>query len=184
MVLVTKATVRGECDKNSGMDAQQAIVTKRDTRAYLPQPVSDEDLTTVLKAARMAGSAKNFQLTRLVVATDGEVRKKLATCGDFTTWIPAAPVILAFVIPVDGGRLFDVGRMAQNVMLSANALGLATCPVTFQHQDRIREALGLPDDLEAPMGVTLGHPDKAAPGRLRAPRIPLDDLVRYNSWSG
>ena len=165
------------------MDAQQAITTKRDTRAYTKEAVSEADLTTVLKAARMAGSAKNMQLTRIVAVADADLRKQLATCGDFTSWIHTAPVVLAFAIPAADGRLFDVGRMAQNAMLSANAIGLATCPVTFQHQDRIREVLGLPDGFEAPMGVTLGHPDRGAPqNRLRAPRIPLDELVHRDRW--
>lgn len=165
------------------MDAQRAITTKRDTRAYSDTPVSDGELETVLRAARMAGSAKNAQLTRIVVVTSDDGRRALTTCGDFTQWIDIAPVILVFVVPVDGGRLFDVGRMAQNAMVSANALGLATCPVTFHHQDRMREAIGLPDDMEGPMGVTLGHPDPAgAAARSRAPRIALDDLVHRERW--
>ena len=165
------------------MDVQRAILTKRDTRTYTDQPVEDGDLETVLKAARMAGSAKNAQLTRIVVATDPDVRKRLAECGDFTAWIHTAPVVLTFVIPTDGGRLFDVGRMAQNAMVAAHGLGLATCPVTFQHQDRMRDALGLPGEMEGPMGVTLGHPD-AAPSapRMRAPRVPLETLVHRDRW--
>jgi nitroreductase len=166
------------------MDALRAIATKRDTRAYRADPVSEEDLEAVLRAARMAGSAKNNQLTRIVVVTETDGRKALTSCGDFTSWIDVAPVVLVFAIPVDGGRLFDVGRMAQNAMVAANALGLATCPVTFQHQDRIREVLGLPADMEGPMGVTLGHPDvEAAASRPRAPRLPLDQIVHRERWT-
>lgn len=166
------------------MDAYKAIVTKRDARAYSPDPVDEESLRRVLQAARMAGSAKNAQLTRLVVARDPEVRKRLAACGDFTAWIPSAPIVLVFALPTEGGRIFDVGRMAQNAMVAANALGLATCPVTFQHQDRIREALGLPDDHEGPMGVTLGHAAPTGPGapRMSAPRVPIRDLVHLDRW--
>ncbi|HVM08292.1 MAG TPA: nitroreductase [Acidimicrobiales bacterium] len=166
------------------MDALRAIATKRDTRAYTAEPVTEEELESVLRAARMAGSAKNNQLTRIVVVTETEGRKALTTCGDFTSWIDAAPVVLVFAIPVDGGRLFDVGRMAQNAMVAANALGLASCPVTFQHQDRIREALGLPAGMEGPMGVTLGRPDAAATStRPRAPRLPLDQIVHRERWT-
>ena len=164
------------------MDAQQAILTKRDTRAYLPDPVDEASISTVLKAARMAGSAKNNQLTRIVVVTEEATRKALAGCGDFTSWIHTAPATLVFVIPTADGRLFDVGRMAQNAMVSAHALGLATCPVTFQHQDKIRSALGIPETHDAPMGVTLGRPDPAGSRRPRAPRLPLEDLVHRERW--
>lgn len=164
------------------MDAHEAIVTKRDTRSYLPDPVPPDQLDQVLRAARMAGSAKNSQLTRLVVVSDPEIRARLAECGDFTGWIGDAPVVVVLVAPVEGGRLFDLGRMAQNLMVAANALGLATCPVTFHHQDRLRPVLGLPDDMEGPMGITLGRAGPQDPSRQRAPRIPLEELVHHDRW--
>jgi nitroreductase len=87
-------------------------------------------------------------------------------------------VVAVFVIPTDGGRLFDVGRMAQNMMVAAHALGLASCPVTFHHQDRMRAAIDLPATHEGPMGVTLGYPAESEPQNpLRAPRLALDELV-------
>ena len=164
------------------MDAYQAIITKRDTRQYLPVAVDDEVLDRVLRAGRMAGSAKNAQLTRIVVVTEEERRRRLAECGDFTSWIHTAPVVLVLVAPVEGGRLFDLGRMAQNLMVAAHDIGLATCPVTFQHQDRLRPVLDLPADLEGPMGITLGHPAPLDPNRPRAPRIALSELVHRETW--
>jgi nitroreductase len=165
------------------MVAYQAIITTRDTRAYLPDAVGADALERVLRAGRMAGSAKNAQLTRIVVVTEPDGRQALAGCGDFTSWIGTAPVVLVLVAPVEGGRLFDLGRMAQNLMVAAHDLGLATCPVTFHHQDRLRPVLGLPDDLEGPMGITLGHPASMDANRPRAPRLPLDELVHRERWS-
>jgi nitroreductase len=164
------------------MDAYEAIVTKRDTRSYLPDPVPPDQLERVLRAARMAGSAKNAQLARLVVVTDEETREHLAGCGDFTGWIGGAPVVIVLVAPVEGGRLFDLGRMAQNLMVAANELGLATCPVTFHHQSRLRPVLGLPDDMEGPMGITLGRPGPVDATRPSASRLPLDELVHRERW--
>ncbi len=165
------------------MDAYDAIIAKRDTRSYTDESVVEAQLERVLRAARMAGSAKNQQLVRLVVVTDPEVRTALTECGDFTSWIDQAPVVVVLTTPVDGGRLFDVGRMAQNLMVCATAEGLATCPVTFQHQDRIRSVLDLPADVEAHHAVTLGHPGPTpSDSPLRAPRIPIDDLVHRDRW--
>jgi nitroreductase len=165
------------------VDAYDAVISKRDRRTYRDEPVADEELRKVLQAARMAGSAKNAQLTRLVVVTDDEQRRRLTECGDFTSWIDQAPVVIVLAIPVDDGRLFDVGRMAQNVMVVANSLGLATCPVTFHHQDRLRAVLGLPETIEARHGITLGRPTAGEePNPLRAPRVPLDELVHRDRW--
>jgi nitroreductase len=164
------------------MDAYEAIVNKRDTRRFTSEPVSDDDLNRVLQAGRMAGSAKNQQLNRIVVVTDADDRAKLAECGRFADWVPSCPVILAIVVPKEGGRAFDIGRMAQNMMVAAQALGLASCPVTFHHEECTRELLGFPDDHEAPMGVGIGHPAPPEEKKESAPRIPLDELVDWGRW--
>ena len=152
------------------------------TRSYLPDPVDDDLLRRVLQAGRMAGSAKNMQVTRIVVVTQQDAREALQSCGDFTSWIANAPVVLVLCMPTETGRLFDVGRMAQNLMVAAHAEGLATCPVTFHHQDRLRPLLGLPDDHDGPMGITLGHPAAADPNRPRAPRLPLEEVAYFERW--
>lgn len=166
------------------MDAYDAIISKRDTRTFAARPVEAGTLDRVLRAARMAGSAKNSQLTRIVEVTEQDLRDGLAECGDFTSWLGTAPIVLVLVVPVDGGRLFDVGRMAQNAMVAAHAAGLASCPVTFQHQDRLRQLLGVPADREGPMGVAIGHPAPPPESRPSAPRVALDELVHRERWRG
>ncbi len=87
---------------------------KRDTRDFQDKPVADDDIHhKVLQAARMAGSAKNQQLNRLIVVTDARDRAELANCGKFADWVEGVPVMVVIVIPKDGGKMFDVGRMAQ-----------------------------------------------------------------------
>ncbi len=164
------------------MDVYEAIVNKRDTRSFSPDPVSDEDLHRVLQAGRMAGSAKNQQLNRIVVVTDPDDRAKLAECGKFADWVTRASVVMAIVVPKEGGKAFDIGRMAQNMMVAAHGLGLASCPVTFHHEDRVRELLGFPDDHEAPMGVGIGHPAPPEEKKESSPRFPLDELVDWGRW--
>jgi len=110
------------------MDAYRGVMTKRDTREFSPDPVGEDDLNRILRAARMAGSAKNEQVDRLVVVTDEGQRQELASCGKQSDWIRGAPVVIAFVVPSEGGRPFDYGRMAQNIMVTADSLGLASCP--------------------------------------------------------
>jgi nitroreductase len=166
------------------MDAYQAIVSKRDTRDFTDEPVSEDDLHKLLQAARMAGSAKNSQMNRVVVVTDQGDRVKLAGCGRFADWVPRCPAMLVFVVPQDANRPFDIGRMAQNVMVVAHSIGLASCPVTFHDQGCVNDLLGIPADHEAPMGVGVGHPAPPTEERKSAPRIPLDELVAWGRWKG
>lgn len=166
------------------MDTYSAIVSKRDLRHYTDAPISEEIMHRVLQAGRMAGSAKNEEQNRLLVVRDQAVKDNLALAGDFASWIGTAPVVIGFAAPAEGLRLFDVGRQAQNMMVAANAEGLGTCPVTLQHGKKTRSAVGLPEDWEMPMVITMGWP---APDRPESPlkrkRVPLEELVRQDRWS-
>jgi len=165
------------------MDVYEAIVNKRDTRDFRDEPVGEDHLHKVLQAGRMAGSAKNQQLNRIVVVTDPGDRAALAKCGNFADWVARAPVVCAIVVPKEGGKLFDIGRTAQNMLVTAHSLGLASCPVTFHHQDCVRDLLGIPEDHEAPMGVGIGHPAPRREGKREpSPRIPFDELVDWGRW--
>lgn len=115
--------------------------------------------------------------------TDEDQRAQLAQCGKFSDWVAAAPVVIVFVVPAEGGRLFDYGRMAQKTMVVADSLGLASWPMTFHDAGRAREVLGLPEDLEAPMGVAVGRPAPSGGDPKGSPRIPLDELACWDRWS-
>lgn len=167
------------------MDALQAIVTKRDTRSYTGQQIDPDVLDRILNAARMAGSAKNVQPVRTVVVTDPETKAALKEGGDFATWIDRPPVLVVFTVTEDAGprRMFDIGRHAQNLMVAANALGLTSCPVTLHHQDVVRDILGIPAGVEAPMLVSLGWPvSMEPPAAIAGPRVPLDSYAMHGRW--
>ena len=84
-----------------------------------------------------------------------------------------APVwILGLLVPrgyraemEEGGHLDDVISLAfafENLMLAARAEGLGTVPTTaFQRfeKDRLREIVGLPDDIDPAIVSPLGHPE-------------------------
>ena len=99
-------------------------------------------------------------------------------------WIDEAPLVVAVAVSVEAGprRMFDVGRHAQNLMLAATAVGLASCPVTMHHQDVVRDVLAMPDDVEAPMVVTLGWPGPSQRSSIGGPRIPLTEYVMRDGW--
>jgi len=164
------------------LDALKAIVSKRDSRSFTAQAVDDETLRHVLQAGRMAGSAKNLQPCRFVVLTDLAHKEELASCGQFSSWIPQAPVNIAIVVPEDG-RDFDAGRTAQNMLIAANALGLASCPVTMHDKEGARSVLALPDGLRVAIVLALGYPVPGTTSGMGAQRTPLDEMVHRERWS-
>ncbi len=168
------------------MDALTALRSKRDTRAYTDRPVDPATLDRLLDAARMAGSAKNNQPVRLIVVDEHDTIVGLQAAGDFAAWIDEAPVVVVVTVASDAGpRMhFDVGRHAQNLMVAANAEGLASCPVTIHHPDVARELLGIPAEVEPSMIITLGHPAPGgeAPLQIASARIPLGDYAYRGRW--
>lgn len=164
------------------MDAYEAIITKRDTRDYDPRAIEDEHVQRILRAARMAGSSKNEQPIRLIVLREAEQKRALAACGDFTTHLPASPLVIV-VVRMEGSRPFDAGRTAQNMMVAANALGIASCPVGIQHDDAARKVLDLPHDQIVAMAITFGYPRGGGRPQGRGDRrAGLDEFVSYERW--
>lgn len=166
------------------MTPYEAIISKRDLRVYTDQLIADDVMHRILQAGRMAGSAKNLEVNRLVLVTDQAVQDALANAGDYSSWIGTSAAIVGFASPTSELRPFDVGRQAQNMMIAAHAEGVASCPVTLNHADRCRAAVGLPDDWTMGMVITLGYPVPDHPDSpLKRTRVALDDLVVHNRWS-
>ena len=91
------------------MDTYQTIISKRDTRSFLERSVPEEAIRRIVQAGRMAGSSKNTQPCRFIVVDDPKVKEEFAKCGDFSAWIPQAPLVIV-VATLGGTRAeFDAG---------------------------------------------------------------------------
>jgi len=177
------------------MDAYLALVSKREVREYTDRPVPEEILTKVLQAGRAAGSARNTQPWRFVVLKDRQHRHDLATALMAPRNLDRCAVAIAVVLLNERLR-FDAGRVAQNMMVAAWALGVGSCPnsVRPDEHDRMRHDLGIPADAAIATVITLGYPapgqprprPKADPEKIlaRANRLPLEELVHRERFSG
>ena len=177
------------------MDAYLAVVSKREVREYLDRAVSDDVLTKILQAGRASGSSKNTQPWRFVVIKDRQHRHDLASAIMAPRNLDRCAVAIAVVLLNERLR-FDAGRVAQNMMVAAWALGVGSCPnsVRPDEHDRMRQDLGVPADAAIATIITLGYP---APGQVRPRpkvdpeeivaklnRVPLEELVHRERFNG
>lgn len=162
------------------MDAYQAIITKRDTRAFESRPVPEETVHRILQAGRMAGSSKNSQPCRFVVLQDQERRAELAGCGDFAKHMPEAPLCIAVVL-TPGGGAFDAGRAAQNMMVAGWAEGVTSCPTSMHNPACAEATLGLPPEHKVAIVLAMGYPHRDAERPSRG-RAPMDEYVHWERW--
>jgi nitroreductase len=167
-------------------EVYEAVKGLRVVRRFEDRPIEDGHLTAVLEAGRWTGSSKNRQSWVFVVVRDRNQIERLAECGDFTTPMRGADLVIAPVRLPDGYD-WDMGRVSQNMMLAAAALGVGSCPITLHRHDDARQVLGVPADHGCQFVLALGYPDEDAErqGRAKSPlsgRKPLDELVRTDRF--
>lgn len=158
-----------------------SILGLRAIRAFQDRPVSEPDLNALLEAARWTGSSKNVQSWSFVVVDDPAQKDAICSAGDFMTPVENAPMVICLVENPSGSE-FDTGRLAQNIMLAADTLGLATCPVTLHRDEVASDVLGLPDGYRCRYGVAVGHPTGAKVTSKFGGRRPMEELVHRNRF--
>ncbi|MGI9586551.1 MAG: nitroreductase family protein [Acidimicrobiia bacterium] len=165
-------------------DTYKSILALRANRSFADEPITPDDLARVLEAARWTGSSKNTQNWSFIVVDDPEQKETLCSAGDFTTPIRNAPAAICLVENPSGYE-FDTGRLAQNIMLAADALGLATCPITLHRDELAGQILELPDGYRCRYAVAIGYPSPTQRTVFAAGgRKPISELVHRNTFNG
>lgn len=164
-----------------------AVRNLRVVRKFEKRPITDSHLTAILEAGRWTGSSKNRQSWVFVVVRDRAQLDRLAECGDFTTPIHTAGLVIAPVRLPDAYD-WDMGRVSHNMMLAGAAIGVGSCPITLHRHDDARAVLGVPADHGCQWVIAMGYPDAEAEETMRAKmslggRKPLTQLVRYDRFS-
>lgn len=162
-------------------EAYRNVLRLRVVRNFSSQPLSDPHLHAILEAGRWTGSSKNRQSWSIVVITDPDQKDRLAACGDFTDPLRRAPLAIALILE-QGGNEFDIGRLAQNLMLAAKAVGVASCPVTFHRNEDAARVLGIPAGARSRYGIALGYQAEGSGTTRAGGRKDLDEFVHWNGY--
>jgi len=165
------------------IDTYDRILQLRALRAFENRPVSATHVDQLIEAARWTGSSKNRQNWSFIVVDDPQQQAALAGTGDFTDPVRNAPLTIALVLEPEGYE-FDTGRVAQNIMLAADSLGIATCPITLHRDDEAAEVLGLPAGRRCRYVIAVGYPSEAAAANKAGGRKPVEELRHHNRFNG
>ena len=167
------------------MDTYLAVASKRDWRSYADRPIPEDVVTRILDAGRVAGSGSNKQPWTFLVVEDAERKERLAESVYAAGNVRSAALAIAIATP-GGGRVLDVGRAMQNMMLVAWNDAVASCPNGMADPAAAGRALGLEDDLQPVNVLTFGYPRRpigpeskpAEEWSADANRKPLEELVK------
>lgn len=154
------------------MEAMEAILTRRSTREYTPEPVPEEALQQLLRAAMHAPSAGKIRPWHFVVIRSRALLSEIARVHPYAQMMRTAP--LAIMVCGDssldrykGYWVQDCSAATQNILLAAQALGLGTAWVGLHPmEDRaeaMRKLVGLPESIIPLCLVAVGHPQESGP---------------------
>ncbi len=157
------------------------ILGLRAIRSYEPRPLATDDLEAILEAARWTGSSKNRQNWSFVVVSEPAQLEALAACGDFTGPVRASSATIV-IVQEPHGYEFDSGRVAQNMMLAAKAIGVVSCPITLHRHEQAAQVLALPPDRKARYAVAFGYPGPDSEPRRMGGRRSTHELVHHQRY--
>lgn len=162
------------------------MITRRSIRKYTNQQVAKEDLYKIMKSAMYAPSANNKQPWQVRVIQNQDILEEINR--RFIDWakgrtlnghtgrynepnfsiIHGAPSLV--IIARDKNNPYsamDCGILLQNILLSAHALNLGTCPLgamapsmNVEENKDLLQLLNIPEGYEVAVNVALGYPDE------------------------
>ena len=173
LVALAALTLMNACtstDTNSADAVLENIHARKSVRQFTDEPVSQEHIETMLKAAMAAPTAVNYQPWRFVVITERARLDAMAEVLPYAKMLKQAPL----AIVVCGETTWFEGRentywqqdcsaATQNILLAAEALGLgAVWTGVYPNMELARpraEFLGLPGTVQPLCCIPIGHHD-------------------------
>jgi len=164
------------------------VKSRRSVRSFKSEPLPDGTVEKLLEAARWAPSAGNVQPWEFFVVRNQDLKEKLGRAALGQMFLAQAPVVIVVcAVPIRsalrykrrGEKLYciqDTAAAAQNILLLATALGLASCWVGAFEEEAVRRVLALDHSLLPVALIPVGRGEKIP---SPPPRRPLGEIVHY-----
>ena len=155
-------------------DFLDLIYTRRSIREYTEDPVTDEQVEAILKAAMAAPSARNLRPWHFIVVRKRKLLDKLAKVHKYAEMLEKAPlgvVVCGDQKVSEQHWVEDTCAATQNLLLAATALGLGGVWISLypknKHQKYVRELLDIPEHVGVLCLVALGRPAQKKEARIQ-----------------
>lgn len=169
-------------------DFMELAAKRFSVRKFKPDAVEQEKIDAILAAANLAPTACNYQPQKIYVVRSEENRKKLRA---LTACTFDAPVV--FVVGYDNDRSAkgmihethdfgdtDAAIVCTHMMLEATEQGLGTCWVGYFNEAKVKEALGLPENIRIRDLLPTGYAaDAAKPAPMHTKYRAAEEMVSY-----
>lgn len=187
--------------RNTNYPIMPQFTERWSPRAFADKAVTEEQILTVLEAARWAPSASNLQPWRFFYGIKGEpefdtLLSLLIPFNEGWAKNAGALIFVTSVKTFDGERQnisnsFDAGSAFMSLALQAHALGLVTHGMGGVEYDKVPLVLGLPENLKVEAGIAIGYQGDAStladflqPREVPSQRQALSDMAFKGKFTG
>lgn len=179
-------------------EALKTLHSHRSIRKFLDKDIEPEIRQQLLQSARMASSSNHLQCVSIIRVTDKALRKQIMQYCSNQEYVYTAPEFWVFCVDfakhaeifpeaqLDWAEVLligavDTGIMAQNVLASAELLGLGGVYIGSlrNEMEKVGELLQLPKHTLPIVGMCLGYPNQNPPLK---PRLPEDLMFFENHY--
>jgi nitroreductase len=169
------------------MQTWEAITSRRNVRSFADRPIAAADLDRILEAGRRSPSSQNWQPWDFVLVTERSVLTELAKVFRGAGHVAHSAATIVVVGPAGDNPFrraqLDLGQATMAMMLAAADLGIGSCHAGIADLPRVRELLGIPDDRDWALLISLGYPADRPLTPIKNPdRRPFDDVVHRGHW--
>jgi nitroreductase len=188
-------------DRTSEFPIEKQFLDRWSPRAFSDRPVTEEQVMTVLEAARWAPSASNLQPWRFFYGIRGEpefdtLLSLLVPFNEGWAKNAGALIFITSVTSFDGSRQnithsFDAGSAFMSLSLQAHSMGLVAHGMAGVEFQKVAVVLALPENLKVEAAVAIGYqgevstlPDALQKREGPSQRQPLADMVFKGHFTG
>lgn len=185
------------------------IAGRRMIRRFRPEPVPMELLERLVNVGRLAPSAANLQPLEFIVVDETGLKAEVFPCLKWAAYIAPAgdpgpgEEPAAYIVTLANTKVrekmfeYDIGAAMENMILAALAEGVGSCWLLSIDRDKLRAALGVPEQYKVDSVLALGYPAeepaaevmgescrywKDADGRLHVPKRAVASVIHFNRF--
>ena len=165
----------------------EAILERRSIRKYTSEPVSEDMVKELLKAAMAAPSAGNEQPWHFVVIRDRAILDQIPSVHPYSRMVKQAPLAILVCGDLDlaaHGEMWvqDCSAATENLLIAVQAKGLGAVWLgVYPREERIkglRKLLNIPRHVAPFALVPIGYPGEKKPPSKRYKK----SRIHYDKW--
>ena len=150
------------------------IFSRRSIRQYADEPLTEDEIRSLLEAGMAAPSASNIRPWHLVTVTDKTTLAALADAhphGKMTARAAAAIAVCGDPSAAPHYWVQDCSAATENILIAAAALGLGAvwlgCHPNQDRETAIRQVLNIPERIGVLSLISVGRPAEHKPARTQ-----------------